>query len=174
MLNRRLRFDFRSGTYLSHNFQISALEGDGMCLPKEASSNTSSSALHPQFYSMSTNQMMNEGQDTMASSTRQSTWRTRSGSASSRSERTYVKHDYVDHYYDPIYRPGQVPVEEGQQVRRRGGARGGVVAPFPERLYSMLSGAEANGFEDIVSWQPHGRSFIVHKPREFVNEVMPK
>jgi hypothetical protein len=37
----------------------------------------------------------------------------------------------------------------------------------------MLSDVEAAGRIDIVSWQPHGRAFIVHKPKELVTEIMP-
>ena len=57
---------------------------------------------------------------------------------------------------------------------KRRGPRGGVVVPFPERLYTMLKQAEKEGFEDIVSWSPHGRCFIVHQPKQFVDEVMPR
>eukprot|EP00816_Leptocylindrus_hargravesii_P010921 CAMPEP_0196815400 /NCGR_PEP_ID=MMETSP1362-20130617/49520_1 /TAXON_ID=163516 /ORGANISM="Leptocylindrus danicus, Strain CCMP1856" /LENGTH=383 /DNA_ID=CAMNT_0042192337 /DNA_START=72 /DNA_END=1223 /DNA_ORIENTATION=+ len=50
--------------------------------------------------------------------------------------------------------------------------RGGVTVPFPEKLYEMLQGADTDGYEDIVSWQPHGRAFCVHKPKPFVEEVI--
>ena len=52
-------------------------------------------------------------------------------------------------------------------------ARGGVVTPFPWKLHDMLERVDIDGFEHIVSWQPHGRSFMVHKPDEFVEQVMP-
>jgi hypothetical protein len=32
----------------------------------------------------------------------------------------------------------------------------------------MLENAQVDGHEHIVSWQPHGRCFVVHKPKEFV------
>jgi hypothetical protein len=38
----------------------------------------------------------------------------------------------------------------------------------------MLDRIEADGLGHVVSWQPHGRCFVVHKPKEFVNHVMPK
>jgi hypothetical protein len=44
---------------------------------------------------------------------------------------------------------------------------------FPARLHMMLSSAESQQFDHIVSWQPHGRCFKVHQPLRFVNEVMP-
>jgi len=50
--------------------------------------------------------------------------------------------------------------------------RGGVTVPFPEKLYEMLQSADTDGYEDIVSWQPHGRAFCVHKPKPFVEGVI--
>lgn len=57
---------------------------------------------------------------------------------------------------------------------RRTSQRGGVAIPFPEKLFTMLSEAEERGFDHIVSWQPHGRCFIVHKPSLFVETIMPQ
>mmetsp|Transcript_3562 Transcript_3562/g.7928 ORF Transcript_3562/g.7928 Transcript_3562/m.7928 type:complete len:670 (+) Transcript_3562:97-2106(+) len=49
---------------------------------------------------------------------------------------------------------------------------GGVTQPFPEKLMELLSKeAEAQG---IVGWLPHGRAFIVRKPKAFTTEIMPK
>ena len=45
---------------------------------------------------------------------------------------------------------------------------------FPWRLHDCLSAAEAEGMEHIISWQPHGRSFKVHKPNAFVKDIMPR
>ena len=38
----------------------------------------------------------------------------------------------------------------------------------------MLEDAEKEGHTDIVSWQPHGRAFKVHKEAEFVEKIMPR
>jgi hypothetical protein len=38
----------------------------------------------------------------------------------------------------------------------------------------MLQEADEQGFEHTAAWQPHGRCFIVHKPKEFVEQVLPK
>jgi hypothetical protein len=48
-----------------------------------------------------------------------------------------------------------------------------VAVPFPEKLHMMLSCVERGGSSDVVSWLPHGRCFQVHKPKEFVKDVMP-
>jgi len=46
--------------------------------------------------------------------------------------------------------------------------------PFPLKLHEMLETAEREGFTGVVSWQPHGRAFLVHNPRVFVDVIMPK
>jgi hypothetical protein len=51
-------------------------------------------------------------------------------------------------------------------------ARGGVVTPFPWKVHDMLERAHIDGIEDIVSWLPHGRAFLVHKVDTFVQSVM--
>lgn len=52
-------------------------------------------------------------------------------------------------------------------------ARGGVATPFPWKLHEMLEDAAKEGNESIVSWQSHGYSFLVHKPKLFVEKIMP-
>ena len=38
----------------------------------------------------------------------------------------------------------------------------------------MLEVADELGFADIVSWCPHGRAFIVRKPKQFASKTMRK
>lgn len=45
---------------------------------------------------------------------------------------------------------------------------------FPCKLYRMLMDSETQGLTHIVSWHKDGRSFRVHNPQAFVDEVMPK
>eukprot|EP00549_Striatella_unipunctata_P013132 CAMPEP_0118710168 /NCGR_PEP_ID=MMETSP0800-20121206/23181_1 /TAXON_ID=210618 ORGANISM="Striatella unipunctata, Strain CCMP2910" /NCGR_SAMPLE_ID=MMETSP0800 /ASSEMBLY_ACC=CAM_ASM_000638 /LENGTH=217 /DNA_ID=CAMNT_0006614219 /DNA_START=104 /DNA_END=757 /DNA_ORIENTATION=+ len=52
--------------------------------------------------------------------------------------------------------------------------RRGVTVPFPMILYYMLMHVSKEGFEEVVSWQPHGRCFVVHKPRKFAEEILPR
>jgi HSF-type DNA-binding len=40
---------------------------------------------------------------------------------------------------------------------------------FPVKLFSILERMEADGVADVAAWQPHGRSFIIRKPKEFVS-----
>lgn len=51
-------------------------------------------------------------------------------------------------------------------------AKGGVAVPFPWKVHKMLDAVIEEGLEDVVSWQPHGRSFTVHKPKVFVEKIM--
>ena len=57
---------------------------------------------------------------------------------------------------------------------KRKGPRGGVQTPFPVRLFDMLETVEKEGLDHIVSWQPHGRSFMVRKPSLFESEILPR
>lgn len=72
-----------------------------------------------------------------------------------------VEHNYHDHSHD-----SRADYQEEHP------ARGGVTTPFPIKLHEMLEAVTAHGIEDIVSWQAHGRCFLVHKPKEFV-ELLP-
>jgi HSF-type DNA-binding len=44
---------------------------------------------------------------------------------------------------------------------------------FPDRLYKMLTEAEKQGWTEMVSFQPHGRSFRVHNKQLFVKKMLP-
>jgi len=75
------------------------------------------------------------------------------------SESVYVYRDYAN-----------APDPTGF-VRRK---TGGVTQPFPEKLMDMLTKIEKEGkFTNVVGWLPHGRAFIVRKPKEFITQVMP-
>lgn len=45
---------------------------------------------------------------------------------------------------------------------------------FPIKLQTMLKTMETLGNQHIISWLPHGRAFIITRPRLFENEVMSK
>jgi hypothetical protein len=86
-------------------------------------------------------------------------------------KRTFVEHSYHDHYHDPLETLPQECFSE-IQVKRQRGPRGGVAVAFPEKLHDMLSRMDEEGTNNIISWQPHGRCFLIHKKKEFVNQVM--
>jgi HSF-type DNA-binding len=45
---------------------------------------------------------------------------------------------------------------------------------FPARLHQCLTELERQGLGHIVSFQPHGRCFVVRKQQEFVDQVLPR
>ena len=46
--------------------------------------------------------------------------------------------------------------------------------PFPLKLYRILFEAETDCNQDIISFCPDGRSFMIHKIDDFVTSIMPK
>ena len=46
--------------------------------------------------------------------------------------------------------------------------------PFPLKLYRIVFEAKKNGQEDIISFSPSGRSFMIHNIDAFVENIMPK
>lgn len=46
-------------------------------------------------------------------------------------------------------------------------------ASFIEKLLCILDDAESKNFEHIVSWEPDGLSFKVHKIKEFECQILP-
>lgn len=72
-----------------------------------------------------------------------------------------VSHAYVDHLDDPILCESSEP-------------RVGVKEAFPFKLHKMLKEADLEGFDQVVSWQAHGRSFRVHDRQSFIRDVMPR
>jgi len=77
-------------------------------------------------------------------------------------EKQLVSHDYHDH--------SNIPVPQHPKPKKCG--RGGVAKPFPLKLYHMLQQVDKEGIADIISWQPHGRCFHVHKPKAFLSQVL--
>mmetsp|Transcript_16927 Transcript_16927/g.25129 ORF Transcript_16927/g.25129 Transcript_16927/m.25129 type:complete len:420 (-) Transcript_16927:201-1460(-) len=83
--------------------------------------------------------------------------------------RHYVQHNYHDHAQDEL--------EDVQHKLHK--PPKGTKEPFPMKLHKMLTfvdsdeSSSSNSFQDVVSWMPHGRSFCVHKPADFVEKIMP-
>jgi hypothetical protein len=80
-------------------------------------------------------------------------------------ERPVVHHDYHD--YSEAQSEFAGPVF----------SKGGVAVPFPTRLYEMLAAVENDPdptLSRIVTWQPHGRCFIVTDQKEFTKKVLPE
>jgi hypothetical protein len=83
-----------------------------------------------------------------------------------------VEHNYTDHATARAENPLYDPPLKFLSVDRQP-AKGGVTVPFPLKLHEMLDQIEADGLADVISWQPHGRCFVVHEPKSFSDSVMP-
>lgn len=90
--------------------------------------------------------------------------------ASNSSSRRHSKKDvpHVDHSYHE-HMNDCLPSQKKKIV-----TRGGVVHPFPVKLHFLLDQIHLDGKEDVIGWMEHGRSFMVHRPKEFVESVMPE
>lgn len=82
-------------------------------------------------------------------------------------ERHHVKHNYHDY-------ATFMTVSSERDSSMASKASGGVNNPFPTVLHKLLSETEKLGFDNIISWQPHGRSFLIHRPKDFIKDVVPK
>jgi len=93
------------------------------------------------------------------------------GKTAKMNDRHFVVHNYHDHAFDEDV-PDEVEVEteEDEHARRKGG----VSVAFPLKLHSILDQVERDGLASVISWQPHGRCFVIHQPKQFVDTVMPK
>ena len=101
----------------------------------------------------------------------------------SRQKKSIVQHDYHDHAFD-IDDEGQSinnyshenmssqHEKEKPHIKKRG-PRGGVIEPFPVKLHRLLEDVDELNLSHIVSWQSHGRAFMVREPKAFVDIVMP-
>lgn len=85
--------------------------------------------------------------------------------SSASKKRHVVQHDYHDHGCDLD------ESENGKSKKPRKGPRGGVTTPFPVKLHMLL---EQNYHENVISWQPHGRCFLLRSPKDFLDSVMPQ
>ena len=77
-----------------------------------------------------------------------------------------VHHDYHD------YANSDLAALEGLGMSRNGGELPSRDESFPAKLHYMLNEIEKDGFDHIVSWQPHGRCFVIHNTDRFVKEIL--
>ena len=75
-------------------------------------------------------------------------------------------------YRDASVIPDEMALEVAAATKKRGG---GALEPFPQKLHRVLSELEEiPGGTEIASFLPHGRAFAIHKPKKFVEDVMPR
>lgn len=78
---------------------------------------------------------------------------------------------YQDFLFEDLVRiKREIKIVDGN----RNGPRGGVTEPFPAKLYEMIKDAQSEGQDHVISWQVHGRSFIIHDYDTFARELLPR
>lgn len=81
--------------------------------------------------------------------------------------RLFVRHSYRDYSLE-------VPTAEELAMTSPQAPERTPNAAFPLKLHEILSQIERDGFDCIIGWLPHGRSFKIHKQEEFVRTILPK
>lgn len=83
-----------------------------------------------------------------------------------RQQKREIQHNYHDHANDDGSIYLETPIV----------SKGGVTIPFPMKLHNMLEHISLGNTDlaHIVSWQPHGRCFLVKDIKSFSSEVLPR
>ena len=91
------------------------------------------------------------------------------GVTTKNNRRLFVKHTYRDHSVE-------APLPEEADLVGVAGASSARTpnAAFPLKLHETLTQIENNGHADIIGWMPHGRSFKIHKQKEFAEIILPR
>lgn len=63
--------------------------------------------------------------------------------------------------------------EEAAEKCNHSNMRGRTQEPFPVKLHSIIERSKIDGHSNIISWEPHGRSFRIHNEVLFVEKVLP-
>ena len=81
------------------------------------------------------------------------------------SKKREIQHNYTDHANDDEAIYSESPIV----------SKGGVTVPFPLKLHNMLEyiAEYEPKLASIVSWQPHGRCFLVRDITAFADDVLP-
>lgn len=74
-----------------------------------------------------------------------------------------VQHNYHDHSHVSDAGMEVMTAESAARTEQN----------FPTKLHFALSEIERDGLGHIVSWQPHGRCFLVRDQKRFVKEILP-
>jgi HSF-type DNA-binding len=83
-----------------------------------------------------------------------------SSTSNGASTRHTVVHNYVDRSKEP-----------DPDTADRNGGKAGVDHNFCMKLHYLLDNSQDQSH--VISWQPHGRCFMVHDMKEFVSSMLP-
>mmetsp|Transcript_22427 Transcript_22427/g.48798 ORF Transcript_22427/g.48798 Transcript_22427/m.48798 type:complete len:412 (+) Transcript_22427:133-1368(+) len=97
------------------------------------------------------------------------------GKTAKMNDRHFVVHNYHDHSGDTEDSNAESShCDESHHEDEHSRRKGGVAVAFPLKLHAILDQVERDGLGHVISWQPHGRCFVIHQPKVFVSTVMPK
>mmetsp|Transcript_9908 Transcript_9908/g.21579 ORF Transcript_9908/g.21579 Transcript_9908/m.21579 type:complete len:354 (+) Transcript_9908:426-1487(+) len=95
-----------------------------------------------------------------------------------------VHHNYHDRAHEvPSSTTTTTSLDEWQQ--RGNNHKNHDAVPFPLKLHDLLERVEQNNNNNdddhnttdesqLISWQPHGRCFVIHRPAAFVEHILPR
>lgn len=80
-------------------------------------------------------------------------------------------HDYHDHGSDPPANmcdsPRKFSKHQHSSDMTSSSSKIGTITAFPVKLHDMLEQMEDESLSHVISWQPHGRCFVVHQAAAF-------
>jgi len=97
-------------------------------------------------------------------------------------QRQYIQHSYRDYsqtipesYVGSLTAHNFLGSHEAEKVQDRleSNKSKGEATHFPSKLHRLLDDSEQNDIAHIISWQIHGRAFKIHKPKVFLEKVVP-
>ncbi|GFH61138.1 hypothetical protein CTEN210_17614 [Chaetoceros tenuissimus] len=84
-------------------------------------------------------------------------------------QRMFVDHHYNDMANSPLH---SISLKEKEALKSY--FKEEIIGAFPSKLQTLLRIVEKHDLDHIVSWQPHGRSFLIHDTNKFEDVIMRK
>ena len=81
---------------------------------------------------------------------------------------------YVDHNYNDLANSTLHSISLKEKEALRSYFKEEIIGAFPSKLQTLLRIVEKHDLDHIVSWQPHGRSFLIHDTNKFEDVIMRK
>jgi len=139
-------------------------------MPTDSSSSRSPSDIEPEEETFEESNQLSKPTVPDPSDAETNTARPQAKRRSREKSNLIVQHDYHD--YASVETIDLVTSHAMAKPANRRGQRNGTY--FPIQLHKMLEATNREGLADIVSWSDHGRAFIVHRPTEFSQKVLPR
>ncbi|GFH61140.1 hypothetical protein CTEN210_17616 [Chaetoceros tenuissimus] len=81
---------------------------------------------------------------------------------------------YVDHHYNDLANSPLHSISLKEKEALKSYFKEEIIGAFPSKLQTLLRIVEKHDLDHIVSWQPHGRSFLIHDTNKFEDVIMRK